>query len=74
MPENSPTLRHAVARTGAARRWGRDDQDARRDLATEQIAAYIDRIVAAAPPLTDEQRDRLVTLISPSTRPGGQTQ
>jgi hypothetical protein len=73
MPKNSPSLRQAVARTGAASRWGHDDQDARRDLATEQIATYIDRIVAAAPPLTAEQRDRLSTLLNPSIRMGARS-
>ena len=37
--------------------------DARRELATAKIAEYVQKIVAAAPPLTDEQRDRLATLM-----------
>jgi hypothetical protein len=73
MPKNSPSLRQAVARTGAGSRWGSDDEDARRDLATEQIAAYVDRIVAAAPPLTAEQRNRLTSLLNPSIRMGAQS-
>ena len=36
---------------------------ARRDLAAANLAAYIRRTVAAAPPLLDEQRDRLAVLL-----------
>ena len=38
-------------------------QTARRELAEEKIAAYIAKTVAAAPPLSDEQRDRLAALL-----------
>lgn len=37
--------------------------DARRDLAAEKIAAHIAKVVADAPPLTAEQRDRLAVLL-----------
>ena len=37
--------------------------DARRDLAAANLAAYIRRTVDAAPPLTNEQRDRLALLL-----------
>jgi hypothetical protein len=33
------------------------------NLAAAKIAAYIERVVAAAPPLTAEQRDRLAGLL-----------
>ena len=36
---------------------------ARRDLAADVISDHIARIVAKAPPLTDEQRDRIATLL-----------
>jgi hypothetical protein len=39
---------------------------ARRDFATEKLADYIQRVVAAAPPLTDEQRVRLAELLTPA--------
>ena len=39
--------------------------DARRDLAAENLAAYIARIVDAAPPLTPSQRDVIVSLLRP---------
>lgn len=38
-------------------------QDARRALAEEKIKTCIERTVAAAPPLTNEQRDRLALLL-----------
>lgn len=38
--------------------------DARRDLASEKIAQYIERVVADAPPLTDAQRSRLAALLT----------
>ncbi len=37
--------------------------EARRDLAAAKIEQYIRRIVADAPPLTAEQRDRLATIL-----------
>ncbi|WP_273733367.1 hypothetical protein [Mycolicibacterium septicum] len=39
--------------------------DARRDLAEAKIADYVERVLAAAPPLTDEQRVRLAELLRP---------
>lgn len=37
--------------------------DARRNLRAERLAAYIEKVVAEAPPLTAEQRDRLAVLL-----------
>ncbi|WP_394279837.1 hypothetical protein [Microbacterium sp.] len=52
-------------RLGVAARRGNPATiaEARRDLATEKIAAYVQRVVAEAPPLSDEQRDRLVAIL-----------
>lgn len=36
---------------------------AKRDLAAENIAAYVARTVAAAPPLTRDQQNRIVALV-----------
>lgn len=44
--------------------------DAKRDLAEAKIAAYVQRVLAAAPPLSDEQRTRLAELLRP-VRKGG---
>jgi hypothetical protein len=46
--------------------------DARRDLRASRLEDYIARTVAEAPPLTEEQRSRLVVLLqAPSATPGG---
>jgi hypothetical protein len=37
--------------------------DARRDLAASKLAGYIERVVAAAPPLTLAQRDTIYMLL-----------
>jgi hypothetical protein len=64
MPARSPQLRRASARAGAAVRWqGEDTRDARRDLAAERIAAYVERVLADAPPLDAEQKARLSLLL-----------
>jgi hypothetical protein len=41
-------------------------QEARRNLRTERLADYIQRAVDAAPPLSQEQRDRLAALLGPT--------
>lgn len=38
-------------------------ENAQRVLAEEKIKAFVERTVAAAPPLTPEQRDRLALLL-----------
>jgi hypothetical protein len=42
--------------------------DAYRGLAEAKINDYIERVLAAAPPLTDEQRTRLAELLRPVRR------
>jgi hypothetical protein len=44
--------------------------DARRDLRAARAEQYIAELVAAAPPLTGEQRSRLAALLAPPTRDG----
>jgi hypothetical protein len=39
-------------------------------LNTETIDEYVDRVVAAAPPLTDYQRSKLAELLRPARRTG----
>jgi hypothetical protein len=58
--------RTARARLGARIRNGADPEritDARRDLDTANLAAHIKRVIAAAPSLTDAQRERLALLL-----------
>lgn len=62
-------LHHERARVAALTRSRTSDDpdlvDARRNLAAERLAAYIEKTVAAAPPLTPEQRTRLTELLRP---------
>ncbi len=37
--------------------------DARRDLRAEMLHSHVARVLAEAPPLTDEQRDRIAALL-----------
>lgn len=62
----SPVLK-ARADLGVAHRAGDTASitTARRDLAAEKIAQYVERTVSSAPPLTDEQRDRIAALLRP---------
>jgi hypothetical protein len=43
---------------------------ARRDLAADVIAQHAARVVAKAPPLTDEQRDRIAAILRASPAGG----
>jgi hypothetical protein len=69
----SPTSAHHRARIAglsrAVRNGERTDDtelvDAQRDFATARIADYIDKVLAEAPPLTDQQRTRLAELLRP---------
>lgn len=54
----------ALGRHAAAVRWGKPNQtDTARELAAARIAEYVSRVVADAPPLTNEQRQRLTALL-----------
>lgn len=61
----SDAVLRARSRKGVAARTGDADGviEASRDLAAEKIAAYIERIVSSAPPLTSDQRSRLTALL-----------
>jgi hypothetical protein len=54
-------------RLNALQRYRRPDDpaiaDARRDLAAASLEEYISRIVAEAPPLTEDQRSRIAALL-----------
>lgn len=72
MPTRSPSRPVAQARARVAsltRSRPLHDPEfiaARRDLAAENLAAYVSRVVADAPPLTAEQRDRIAALLRPT--------
>ncbi len=66
MPSPNPQTRSTVARIAASARWGNTSPELdteRREYAAERLAAYIQKIVDAAPPLTHAQRDRLALLL-----------
>ena len=71
MPETAfkgSPLARALSQHAVAHRKPRDPEAieaARRNLATEKIAAYIEEVVSQAPPLTDAQRTRLAELFRP---------
>lgn len=48
-----------------------DHTEARRDLAAANLEAYVRRVVATAPPLTNEQRERLAVLLTGGRTPNG---
>ncbi|MGH3639185.1 MAG: hypothetical protein ACRDUX_09165 [Mycobacterium sp.] len=68
-----PEIRSFTARVARAARAGdaTAEVEARRDLAEEKIAQYVQRVLASAPPLTDEQRTRLAELLRPVRAAGG---
>ncbi|MDX2657874.1 hypothetical protein PV736_02200 [Streptomyces scabiei] len=69
-----PSSLHHRARVASLARHRQDDDpelaNARRELATENLAAHIKRVVDAAPPLNSEQLERLRALLPP-VAPGG---
>lgn len=60
-----PALARTRSRVAVATRLGTpaEIEAARRDHAAAKITEYIERTVAAAPPLTIEQRDKLALLL-----------
>jgi hypothetical protein len=66
----------AKARADVAIAYRRKDstpqaiETARRNFATEKIAAFVQKVLAEAPPLNDEQRTRLAELLRPVRRGG----
>jgi hypothetical protein len=69
-PRLSARSRHAQAV-----RWhgpdSRQAQDTKRDLAVANVTAYVERVIAEAPPLSDAQRGRLAELFRPVRNGGG---
>jgi hypothetical protein len=66
LPSPNPQTRKTVARIAASARWGNTSPELdreRTEYAAERLAAYIEKIVAQAPPLTPAQRDRLALLL-----------
>ena len=76
MPTRTPVRPVAVARGRVAaltRSRTADDPElvgAKRDLKAASLEAHVARVVAEAPPLTVEQRDRIAALLRPSVDGG----
>ncbi|GAB3603282.1 hypothetical protein GCM10027586_06210 [Kineococcus gypseus] len=71
MPARSQEMRSRIAKTAAVSRWSpAEAATARRDLRALRAEEYISALVAQAPPLTAEQRDRLVLLLRPANDRG----
>lgn len=66
----APAVGSARARVGALSRSRPADDpefiDAKRALSEAKITAFVERVLAQAPPLTDEQRTRLAELFRPA--------
>ncbi|GAA2169273.1 hypothetical protein [Pedococcus bigeumensis] len=65
----NPDVIRARNRLSAQHQRGRKpapevEKTLRQNLATEKIAAYVAEVVAAAPPLRPEQRERIVALLT----------
>ena len=72
---SSNTIAHHKARVASYTRSRTPDDPefvaAKQDLAEAKIAAYVERCLASAPPLTDESRARLAELLRPVRVNGG---
>jgi hypothetical protein len=66
-PVQTSAFNHHRGRVAALSRSRTADDpelvDARQNMRAERLAAYIEKVVAQAPPLTLEQRDRLALLL-----------
>ena len=63
MSSRNPRIRALSAQNAALIRHGSDNTQTAADLAAEQLAQYVARVVAAAPPLSPAQRDRVAALL-----------
>lgn len=63
----SAAVFHERARVASLSRDRKPDDpelvDARRNLAAEKLAAHVVKVLAVAPPLTDDQRNRIAGLL-----------
>jgi hypothetical protein len=65
MPAHDPAVRALSCKIAARERHhpGTDTTDLRRDMRAAQLAEHIRRVVAEAPPLTDQQKAKLAVLL-----------
>ena len=64
MPE-IPSVATARGRLAVSTRWHpkENHSDLRRELAAAKLADYVARVVAEAPPLTEDQKHRIASLL-----------
>ena len=73
MAARDPELRRLAARAGGAVKNGRPDAgDRRAELAEARLKRHIASVVAAAPAMTDAQRDRIAALLRPGSAGAGE--
>jgi hypothetical protein len=65
LPESSVTIARAKLAANKRHYPEANHDTLSRNLAEANLAAYITRVVDAAPPLTPEQRDKLAALLRP---------
>lgn len=63
--QNVDPVRGAVANLGVAARTGGDVAEARRTLKEAKLERWIQEALETAPPLTEQQRSRLATMLAP---------
>jgi hypothetical protein len=65
VPAHDPTVRVLSSKIAAIERHHPDTDtgELRRDMRAAQLAEYISRVVAEAPPLTEDQRNRIAALL-----------
>jgi hypothetical protein len=66
-----PQQRRTRARVAALKRHHPDDKqtlDLARDFKAARLAEYVERMMDAAPPLSQEQRDKLANLLRGAVR------
>lgn len=63
--ERSGTIARLKGKYAMAMRWGSEAEqaDAKREFVTAKIEAFIERTLEGVPPLTDEQRERVASLL-----------
>ncbi len=71
MAAQNPTIRRLAAQKAAQSRWKRASHKTASQLAEAQLADYIEKVVADAPPLSAAARSRLALLLGGPSNTGG---
>jgi hypothetical protein len=61
---STPKARRLQAKSAAAIRWDHPNKDdIAREYAEQRLVEFVTKVVAEAPPQTDEQRDRIAAIL-----------